>query len=101
MGANPLRHSRFEWEGGCGQAKPPTRKSSEGGGGDGRKSSPSLELRVGGWLWAGKASLDVPRSALDVAERGGIGDGMRWFNQSAMAFFKTPVSWLQASFAPY
>ncbi len=56
MGANPLRHSRFEWEGGCGQAKPPTRKSSEGGGGDGRESSPSLAIRVGGWLLAGKAS---------------------------------------------
>ena len=40
-------------------------------------------------------SLDVPQSVLDVAERGGIGDGMRWFSQSAMAFFKTPVSWLR------
>ena len=45
-------------------------------------------------------SLDVPRSVLDVAERGGTGDGMWWFSQSAMAFFKTPVSWLRASFAP-
>ena len=33
MGANPLRHSNCEWEGGSWQAKPPTRVSSEGGGG--------------------------------------------------------------------
>jgi hypothetical protein len=56
VGKNPLRHSNREWEGGSWQAKPPTRKSSEGGGGDGLESSPSLVIQVGGWLLAGKAS---------------------------------------------
>jgi len=55
VGKNPLRHSNREWEGGSWQAKPPTRISSEGGGGDGRECPLSLKLRVGGWLWAGKA----------------------------------------------
>jgi hypothetical protein len=32
MCANPIRHLRFEWEGACWQAKPPTRIASEGGG---------------------------------------------------------------------
>ena len=43
VGANPLRHSNSEWEGGgAGQETPPIRVSSEGGGG-GHESPLSLE----------------------------------------------------------
>ncbi len=57
VGANPLRHSNHEWEGGGWQARPPTQNSGErGGGGGGHKSPPPLKSRVGGWWLAGKAS---------------------------------------------
>ncbi len=68
MGANPLRHSNREWEGGGLQATPSTRISSEEGGRGGCESPPSLESRVEGWLLVNREWEDASAARNQSAE---------------------------------